>query len=173
MYGQGQFNRFMYNQPPDAIDVGPVPEARTAPSSTTTTAMFSERAELTLTPTPVTIVPTPYPREPDAPLVVNGSLQIDARSPELRQLNAKLNHIIRLLSRSNAIAGDTRDQLVAEIRAGKALLAAPKPNVDLIKVLLVHPLTFLAKVAATAVVGACALEALHLIQGIFQVPIPL
>jgi hypothetical protein len=31
MYGRADFNRFMYNQPPEAIDVGPVAEAGTAP----------------------------------------------------------------------------------------------------------------------------------------------
>lgn len=135
--------------------------------------MAAGRAELTLTPAPLTIVPTPYPREATGPLVVFGSPQIDTRSSDFRELNAKLDQIIDLLAGSNQFAVETRNQLDAEIQAGKALLSAPKPNTNLLKVLLIHPLTFLAGAAASGIVSNLAVQALHLIQALFQISIPL
>jgi hypothetical protein len=144
-----------------------------APLSAAATAMVSGRAELTLTPAPLTIVPTPYPREPGAPLVVHGSLNIDPRSPGLQELSAKLDQIIGLLAGSNLFAIETRNQLAAEIQAGKALATAPKPNTELLKAVLVNPLVFIACAAASAIIGELALQALHLIEMLFQVSIPL
>jgi hypothetical protein len=143
------------------------------PIGAAATAMASGRAELNLTPAPLTIVPTPYPREPGAPLVVHGAPDVDPRSPALRDLNAKLDQIAELLAGSNLFAIETRNQLIAEIQAGKSLASAPKPNTELIKALLINPLVFIACAAASAVIGELALQALHLIEGLFQVPIPM
>jgi hypothetical protein len=139
------------------------------PLAASTTAIGSGAA--VPPPAPITIVSTPYPREPGAPLVVNGSPLIDGQ--QLRELNAKLDQIIGLLAGSNQFAIETRNQLTAEIQAGKVLLSAPKPNTDLLKALLVHPLMWLASAAAGAMVGEYATEALHLIEAVFQTPIPM
>jgi len=161
-------------QPPrPSVLSGAGVQAETVSLSASTMARFDGSATLTLTPAPLTVMPTPYPRDPTAPLMVDGSPQTDVRSQDFQELNAKLDQIIGLLAGSNQIAGDIRDQLIAEIRAGKALLPAPKPNVDLLKTLLVHPLVWIASAAAGGVIGDLAAQALHLIQGIFQIPIPL
>jgi hypothetical protein len=123
----------------------------------------SSRAELALTPQPVTIVPTPYPTGPTAPLVVHGALVIDVRSAEFREFSAKLDDLVREMRHSNEIAGETRDQLIAELQAGRDLLIAPKADRKWVDALLVHPLKWLAEKAGSAIVGGLALEALKLL----------
>src|SRR5205807_479226 len=55
-------------------------------------------------------------------------ITININSIEFRELNSKLDDVIRLLRGSNEISGETRDQLIAEIKAGRALLQAPKSD---------------------------------------------
>ena len=121
----------------------------------------------------VTIVPTPYPNDPAAPLVVSGYVRIDVRSAEFGELNAKLDEVIRLLNQSNVIVGETRDQLVAEIQAGQRILTAPKPDRNWIKVLLIHPLTYVVLAASGGIIGDHANQALHLLLRMLDTPIPL
>lgn len=136
-------------------------------------ARLSGHGELTVTPEPVTTVPTPYPLDPAAPLIVSNYVQIDVRSAEFGELNAKLDRIIGLLDRSNQFPGDTQKQLAAEIQAGQTLLTAPRPDRNLIDLLLTHPLHFIATAAAGAVIGNYAIEALQLLQKILEAKIPL
>jgi hypothetical protein len=96
---------------------------------------------VTVTEPPVTVVPTPYPADPTAQLVVPDYLRVDPKSEEFREFNKRLDKIIVLLSKSNAIAGDTRQQLIAEIKAGRELLASPRPNRVLVALLLERPLS--------------------------------
>jgi hypothetical protein len=93
-----------------------------------------------VTPEPVTVLPTPYPANLTGPLVVPDYLQVDTKSKEFREFNKRLDKIIELLGKSNAIAGDTRQQLIAEIKAGRELLASPRPNRGLVILLLQNPL---------------------------------
>jgi hypothetical protein len=144
-----------------------------APLAASSGGQSSARAELTLTPKPVTIVPTPYPADPAAPLVISGYVRIDVRSAEFGELNAKLDELIRLVGQSNQIAGETRDQLFAEIQAGRTILAAPKPDRNLIEALLVHSLTWIVAAAGSGIIGECANEALHLLLRMLETPISL
>jgi hypothetical protein len=132
-------------------------------------------AEATIRPGRVTIVPTPYPSDPAAPLVVSGYVFIDMRSAEFGELNAKLDQLIRLLNQnqSNLIAGETRDQLIAEIQAGQRILTAPKPDRNLIEALLMHPLTWIAGAAGAGIIGDHANEALNLLLRMLETNIPL
>jgi hypothetical protein len=68
------------------------------------------------------------------------------------------------MRRSNEIAGEPRDQLVAEMRAARALLEAPKPDPKSIEILLIRPLKWKGEKGGRAIVGALAVEALHLLQ---------
>jgi hypothetical protein len=108
----------------------------------------------------IPIIPTLYPREPDAAVIVQNHLTINVRSDEFRELNGKLGELLSLLRRSNEISGEVRDQLAAEIAAGKALLCAPKLDPSLIELLLKRPLTLK---AAGAAIGAIAVAALGLL----------
>jgi hypothetical protein len=101
-------------------------------------------------PAPLTIAPTPYLSDPAAELPIGEYLRVDLASPAFKEFNAKLKQIFAELQRSNIIAGETRDRISAELEAGRTLLVAPKPSRDLVDLLLVRPLKYL----ATAAVGA-------------------
>jgi hypothetical protein len=111
----------------------------------------------------IAVTPTLYPAEPEGTVIVENHITINVQSADLRELNAKLDELLSHLRRSNEISGDVRDQLIAEIRAGKALLTAPKPNATLIELLLKRPLTFIAKQVAGTVIGRIAGAALELL----------
>ena len=139
-------------------------------------ALFGEgelAADATIRPGRVTIVPTPYPADPTAPLVVSGYVRIDVQSAEFAELSATLDKVIHLLGQSNQIAGETRDQLVAEIQAGRRLLTAPKPDRTLIETLLINPLTYIAAAASGGIIGGYANDALHLLLRMLDTNIPL
>jgi hypothetical protein len=105
---------------------GGVPNLLSSGAASASSAFGS--TDLTLTPKPIEIVPTPYPNDPEAPLVVYGALTINVRSPAFRDFSASLDAVLHELPRSNEIAGEARDQVVAELEAGRRLLTAPKPD---------------------------------------------
>ena len=111
----------------------------------------------------LTIITTPYPSDPAASLVVSGYVRIDTRSAEYREFNSKIDRIIGLLADSNEIAGDTREQLLAEIKAGMSILSAPNADPNLIKVLLEQPLLWIAGAAGTGIIGGLAYDAVQLL----------
>jgi hypothetical protein len=109
------------------------------------------------------IVPTPYPDDPAAELPIQDYVRVDLASATVQAFNAKLDEILDELQRSNTITGEIRDRLSAELRAGRILLDAPKPNRTLVDLLLVTPLKYLASQAGPAIIGALASEALRLL----------
>jgi hypothetical protein len=111
----------------------------------------------------IPIVPTLYPEEPDGAVIVHNHITINIHNVEFREFNSKLDDVIRLLRISNEISGETRDQLIAEIKAGRALLAAPKPDAQLIELLLRRPLLFIGKTASGAIIGVAATAAVALL----------
>jgi hypothetical protein len=111
----------------------------------------------------VSIPPTLYPTDPFGAVLVQNHITININSVEFRELNSKLDELISLLGISNEISGEARDQLIAEIRAGRALLEAPKVDPKLIELLLKRPLTYLADKAAGALIGAAAATAIALL----------
>lgn len=121
-------------------------------------------ADATVLPSaPVPIMPTLYPGELGGTVIVQNYITINVRSPVFRQSNTKLDELIDELRRSNQISAEVRDQLRAEITAGKALLAAPKPNRNLIELLLLRPLKYLADKAGSAIITKLAVELLNLL----------
>jgi hypothetical protein len=128
---------------------------------------------ITINPEPVTVVPTPYPADPTGPLVVPDYLRVDTTSKEFREFNKRLDKIIELLAKSNAIAGDTRQQLIADIKAGREILASPRPNRALVALLLERPLKFIAEAVAAGLIADQTIQALHYLQHLFEAGIPL
>jgi hypothetical protein len=63
------------------------------------------------------------------------------------------------LRKSNEMAGEVRDQLIAELTAGRALISAPKSARKLIDLLLIGPLQYIADKAGSAAIGALATAA--------------
>jgi hypothetical protein len=114
-------------------------------------------------PPPQAIIPTMYPAEPGGPIIVQNQITINIHSTEFRELNRTLKELLQEMrrSRSNEIAGEVRDQLTAEITAGRTLLTAPKANRNWIDLLLVKPLKYIAEKGGSAVISKLATAALE------------
>jgi hypothetical protein len=137
-------------------------------SSTRTAANMAGAAGLDagpfVLPAPVPITPTVYPDSPQGTIIVQNYVTINGGSVEFRNFDTTINGLVNRLSVSNEISGDVRGQLLAEIAAGREALKAPKVNRDLIKLLLIGPLTFLAKTVASSIIGTLAGQALELLM---------
>jgi hypothetical protein len=152
-----------------AVEPARVTAAAKGALAATGSARATGRGTLTLTPAPITIVPTPFPEKLGDPIIVHNQVTVNVQSIEFRELNAKLDAVITLLDRrSNDISGDVREQLKAEISAGRLLLTAPKPDRNWIDLLLLRPLKYLADKAGSAVIGGLAAEALNLLLKMLQ-----
>jgi hypothetical protein len=121
-------------------------------------ATSSLRADTTLIPAPVPITPTVYPDSPQGAIIVQNYITINAESVEYKNFNIKMDALIKQLQigGSNEISGDVCNQLLSEMTAGRELLKGPKPSRDLIDLLLVRPLKWLAEKAAGAIIGTYA-----------------
>jgi hypothetical protein len=73
----------------------------------------------------------------------------------------KLDQTLDALHRSNEIAGEVRDQLSAEIEAGKIILKSPKPDRRMIDLLLIQPLKYIIDKGAGAIIADLARAALE------------
>ena len=115
---------------------------------------------------PIPITPTIYPDSPDGKIIVHNHITINIESFDFRQFDSVMEDLVAklLAGGSNEISGDVRDKLVSEMTAGRELLEGPKPSRDLIDLLLVRPLKWLADKAGGAAIGALAVEALHLLS---------
>jgi hypothetical protein len=111
----------------------------------------------------IPIIPTLYSGEPSGGITVQNYITINVRTAEFIELNNKLNELLGLLRRSNEISGEARDQLIAEIKAGRALLEAPKADPKLLDILLKRPLMFIGKTGSGAIIGVTATAALALL----------
>jgi hypothetical protein len=113
---------------------------------------------------PLTIFPTVYPQDVSGgAVIVQNHITVNVHSIEFRQFDAKLDEVIKLLRGSNEIAGEARDKMIAEMKAGLAILEGPKPDPKLIELFLKRPLIFLAKHAAGTVIGVAATAALAML----------
>jgi hypothetical protein len=94
---------------------------------------------------------TIYPEEPSGEVVVRNHITIDLHSAAYREFSTKVDDLLTLLRESNEFSGEVRDQLIAEISAGRTLLSAPKADPILIERFLTNPLRYIAnKTAGTA-----------------------
>jgi hypothetical protein len=111
-------------------------------------------------PAPVPITPTVYPDSPQGTVIVQNHVTINIQSEEFRRFNKNFQASIDELRKSNEIWGELRDKLLSELRAGEEIITGPKPQRDLIELLLVKPLKWLAEKSGSAVIAKLALDAL-------------
>jgi hypothetical protein len=109
---------------------------------------------------PQPITATLYPGEPSGTVIVQNQITINIQSTEFRELNKKLDALLEAIRRSNEISGEVREQLKAEITAGRTLLTAPKTDRTWIDLLLVRPLKYLSEKVGSAVISKLATDAL-------------
>lgn len=152
--------------PPEVLGPRPMPAVL---RDFTTSAPILGAPDLTENlPPPILIVPTVYPENAAGTVIVQNYITIDTQSTEFRELNAKLDELLDEWRKSNEISTQVRDQLRAEIAAGRELLTAPKTNRNMIDVLLLNPLKYIAKTFASAFIGELAKGALKLILELIQ-----
>jgi hypothetical protein len=90
--------------------------------------------------TALTVIPTIYPAPPGDAVTVEDPVLIDVHSEDFREFVTKLDGFIVAVQRSNDIAREVGDQLVAELKAGREYIAGPKPARKMLDLLLVNPL---------------------------------
>jgi hypothetical protein len=112
---------------------------------------------------PILIVPTIYPQEPGGTITVQNYITININSDEFRAFEGKMSQLLAEMGKSNAIAGEVRDKLNAEIGAGMTILKSPKPDRRVIEVWLLRPLRYIVEKAAGAVIGKLAGYALEML----------
>jgi hypothetical protein len=122
-------------------------------------------ANASVLPAPVPVAPTVYPDDPDGTPIVHNHITINIGSIDYKNYNIKMDALVKQMQTggSNEISGDVCAQLLSEMMAGRDLLKGPQPSRDLIDLLLVRPLKWLAEKAAGAAIGklaGLALEAL-------------
>ena len=150
--------------PPHALEgagvtTGP-PEIGT-PSMAVMPGASGLRADPFIMPSPVPVTPTVYPDSPQGTIIVQNYVTINIQSVEFSGFDKNLEGLIGELHRSNEISGEVRDQLVSELWAGRAIIGAPKPQRDLIDLLLVRPLKWLIEKSGSAMVSKLASDALE------------
>jgi hypothetical protein len=109
------------------------------------------------------IVETIYPEEPSGALVAPNHITIDQGRLEFSEFNTKVDDLLTLLKDSNEFTGAVRDQLIAEILAGRALLGAPKVDPILLERFLANPLKYIAKKSTETPIGALTVAMLMLL----------
>ena len=129
-----------------------------------TRLQVSMRTDASVIPAPVPITPTVYPDSPQGTIIVQNYVTINVQRDEFSRFNKNVEALIGELRQSNAISGEVRDKLLSELREGKELLNAPKPQRGLIDLLLVTPLKWLAEKSGSAIVSKLATDALELLS---------
>ena len=114
-------------------------------------------------PKPISIVPTIYPQNPDGSITVQNFITINTHSTDFRAFEDTMGQLLAEMRKSNEIAGEVRDKLVAEIKAGMTILNSPKPDRRVIDVWLIRPLKYILDKAAGTVIGKLAGSALELL----------
>jgi hypothetical protein len=111
----------------------------------------------------IPIVPTLYPGELSGSITVHNHITININGVDGREFTAKMDGLLDHLRRSNEISGEVRDKVIAELTAGMAILKSPKPDPNMIDLLLKRPLTFIALTASGAIIAKLATEMLPLL----------
>jgi hypothetical protein len=106
------------------------------------------------------VTPTIYPDSPLGLAIVQNYVAINFQTEEFGRFNKNIEALLAELRQSNEISGELRDQLVSELRAGREIISGPKPQRDLLDLLLVKPLKWLAEKSGTAIVSKLAADAL-------------
>lgn len=109
------------------------------------------------------IVESIYPEEPSGALVAPNHITIDQGSAEFSEFNTKVDDLLTLLRESNEFSAEVRDQLIAEILAGRTLLGAREVDPILLERLLAGPLKYIAKKSSETPIGALTVAMLTLL----------
>jgi hypothetical protein len=144
-------------------EVSPPPaalEITTTPPDVEMRGTSGWKADTFVLPKPVPITPTVYPDSPHGTVIVNDHVTINIRTEEFIRFNTEIELLIRELRYSNEISAEVRDQLLSELKAGREIITGPKPQRDLVDLLLVKPLKWLAKKSGSAIVSKLAADAL-------------
>jgi hypothetical protein len=104
-----------------------------------------------------------YPKEPTGALVSPHHITINQAQAEFGEFNAKVDDLLALLRESNQFSDEVRDQLIAEILAGRALLGAPKADPILVERFLTNPLKYIAKKSSQTPIGPLTVAMLVLL----------
>ena len=120
----------------------------------------SMRADAIVIPAPVPITPTVYPDSPQGTIIVQNHVTINLQSEAFSRFANNFESLIGELHRSIEIAGELRDHLLSELRAGGEIITGPKPQRDLIDLFLVRPLKWLSEKSGSAMVSKLASDAL-------------
>jgi hypothetical protein len=113
---------------------------------------------------PASIVEIIYPEEPSGTLLAPNHITVDQGRADFSEFNTKVDDMLTLLKESNEFSGEVRDQLSAEILAGRTLLMAPKADPILLERFLSNPLKYIAKKSSEAPIGALAVAMLMLLN---------
>jgi hypothetical protein len=101
--------------------------------------------------------------EPSRTLVAPNHITIGQGRAEFIDFDTKADDLLALLRESNEFSGEVRDQLIAEIWAGRALLRAPKADPILLERFLATPLKYIAKKSSQTPIGALTAAMLMLL----------
>ena len=112
-------------------------------------------------PAPVPVTPTVYPDRPQGTIIVQNHVTINFQSEEFRRFCHNFKSLIDDLRRSHEIAGELRDKLLCELSTGAEILTGPKPQRELIDLLLVRSLKWLSEKSGSAMVSKLASDALE------------
>jgi hypothetical protein len=139
-------------------------EEKTDGSSAHPQPIIAQGAGASIVEDAISIVPTGYPHDPhDGTVTVQNYVTINTQSADFRAFESKIEAVLTELRKSNAIAGEVRDKLIAEMNAGMAIIKSPKPDRRVIDVWLVRPLKYVGDKGGGAVIGALATTALGLL----------
>jgi hypothetical protein len=111
----------------------------------------------------ISITPTVYPADPGGAITVQNYITINVRSADFRELDDTMGQLLAELRKSNEIAGEVRDKLVAEMQAGMTTAKSPKPDRQVIEIWLLRPLKYICDKAAGSVIGKLAGAAMELL----------
>jgi hypothetical protein len=132
------------------------PLGPTAQPPITFVAAGSMEANATIIPATVPITLTHYPENPGGTVVVHNHIVINIQTANFKQFTTQLDELIAELHRSNEFSVEVREKLLAEIKAGKEIISAPKPDKNYIELLLTKPLKYLADKAGSAIISKLA-----------------
>jgi hypothetical protein len=103
--------------------------------------------------------PTIYPDSPQGSVIVQNYVTINIQGDEYRRFNNNIQALITELRQSNEISGEVQDQLLSELKAGREIITAPKPQRALVDLLLLKPLKWLADKSGSAIISKLATDA--------------
>jgi len=114
----------------------------------------------TVSPAAIPINQTVYSAET---VIIQNSITINVGDPDVRELKNTLGRLVAAIEGCNELSAEVRNQLRAEITAGKALLEAPKVERNAIQLYLLNSLRWIGEKVAAVIVTQLATRGLELL----------